>query len=228
MTFKKKKKGGDKRKVGLTKINQELDKFVNKTTSNIEELQKQLDGKVTTYYYSGEPSFSNLPTSEWEEREYSQHLGDLYYDKDTGYVYMFQQNNGLYSWKHMIDKDLTDALALANAAKDTADNKRRVFVIRPTPPYDNGDLWLNDKELLMAGLKKTGQILYFASPEMRDDKEVVMLAATNKPIIIKFASGRLREDKEIGLSAMKSNKNCYEFLGPNLKQDEDILAIKNG
>ena len=80
----------------------------------------------------------------------------------------------------------------------------------------------------MAGLKKTGHILYFASPEMRDDKEVVMLAATNKPIIIKFASGRLREDKEIGLSAMKSNKNCYEFLGPNLKQDEDILAIKNG
>lgn len=154
------KKAVEQSETGLTKINQELDKFVNKTTSNIKELQKQLDGKVTTYYYSGEPSFSNLPTSEWEESEYSQHLGDLYYDKDTGYVYMFQQNNGLYSWKHMIDKDLTDALALANAAKDTADNKRRVFVIRPIPPYDNGDLWLNDKELYVCQISKTKDETY--------------------------------------------------------------------
>ena len=81
---------------------------------------------------------------------------------------------------------------------------------------------------MLAGLKITGQILYFAAQDMRDDKEVVMEAVTNKPIIIKYASGRLREDKEIGMAAMKVNKNCYEFLGPNLKQDEDILAIKNG
>ena len=80
----------------------------------------------------------------------------------------------------------------------------------------------------MSGLKVTGQILYYAAPDMRDDKEVVEEAVKNKPIIIKYASGRLREDKEIGMTAMNVNKNCYEFLGTNLKQDEDILKIKNG
>ena len=86
---------------------------------------------------------------------------------------------------------------------------------------------LEDKELLMAGLKISGQILYFSAPDMRDDKEVVKEAVINKPIIIKYASNRLREDKEIGLAAMNVNKNCYEFLGPNLKKDEEILNIKN-
>ena len=86
---------------------------------------------------------------------------------------------------------------------------------------------LQDKELLLAGLKQSGQILYFASKEMRDDKEVVLEAVKNKPIIIKFASNRLREDKEIGITAMKTSKKCYEFLGENLKKDEDILAILN-
>ena len=50
--------------------------------------------------------------------------------------------------------------------------------------YARGNL-LKDKELLMSGLKITGQILYYSIPVMRDDKEVVKLAVENKPIIIK-------------------------------------------
>ena len=178
------KKAVEQSETGLTKINQELDKFVNKTTSNIEELQKQLDGKVTTYYYSGEPSFSSLPTSEWEESEYSQYLGDLYYDKETGYVYMFQEEDGVYSWKHIIDKDLTSALALANAAKDTADNKRRVFVTQPAPPYDNGDLWLNDKEIYVCQISK-------AKDEVYDENDFIIATKYTDDTLANQVNGEL-------------------------------------
>ena len=58
---------------------------------------------------------------------------------------------------------------------------------------------MQDKELLIAGLKVSGQILYYAEANMRDDEDVVLEAVKNKPIIIKYASLRLRENKKIGL-----------------------------
>ena len=75
----------------------------------------------------------------------------------------------------------------------------------------------------MAGLRNTGQILYFASPEMRDDKEVVLEAVKNKGIIVKYASTRLKNDFDVGFVAMAQNKKCYEFLGDDLKQNKQIL-----
>lgn len=60
----------------------------------------------------------------------------------------------VYSWQQIIDSDLTQALALANAASDTADSKRRVFIEPPTPPYDNGDLWLKNEEIYVCQISK--------------------------------------------------------------------------
>ena len=38
------------------------------------------------------------------------------------------------------------------------DGKRRIFVIQPTPPYDNGDLWIKDNEIYICQIsKKEGQ-----------------------------------------------------------------------
>lgn len=135
-----------------------LNNFVNVTYKEaISNLTNQIDGKINTYYYSGAPTLTTLPAKDWSVDDYIKHTGDLYYDKDTGYAYMFQVNNNVYSWEHIVDKDLTDALALANAAKDTADSKRRIFVVQPTPPYDNGDLWLNNEELYVCQIaKKSG------------------------------------------------------------------------
>ena len=132
-----------------------LNNFVNVTYKEaISNLTNQIDGKINTYYYSGAPTLTTLPAKDWSVDDYIKHTGDLYYDKDTGYAYMFQVNNNVYSWEHIVDKDLTDALALANAAKDTADSKRRIFVVQPTPPYDNGDLWLNNEELYVCQIAK--------------------------------------------------------------------------
>ena len=146
----------------LININAELENFMSSTIGSIDNLQSQIDGQIHTYYYSGVPTLENLPTSEWLETEYSNYVGDLYYDKDTGYAYRFFLDNETneYGWVRVTDDAVTEALALANAAKDTADNKRRVFLAPPLPPYDNGDLWLNDGEIYVCQISKLADETY--------------------------------------------------------------------
>lgn len=135
-------------KNGLNKVENELNGFVIATGKNLKELQDQVDGNITTWFYSGVPTDSNEPAKNWTtDNEKNNHLGDLYYDKDTGYAYRYSLDNDVYSWIKITDNDVTQALAIANSAKDTADSKRRVFVVQPTTPYDVGDLWIKDEEL---------------------------------------------------------------------------------
>ena len=140
---------------GLNKTNKTLEEFMASTLESIEEISKQVDGSITTWFYAGVPSLSNLPASEWTtETLKNDHLGDLYYDQDTGYAYRFALCDGEYKWIDVLDNDVAEALALANSAKDTADSKRRVFVAQPVPPYDNGDLWLNNMEIYVCQISK--------------------------------------------------------------------------
>lgn len=135
-------------KNGLNKVENELNGFVIATGKNLKELQDQVDGNITTWFYSGVPTDSNEPAKDWTtDNEKNNHLGDLYYDKGTGYAYRYSLDNDIYSWIKITDNDVTQALAIANSAKDTADSKRRVFVVQPTTPYDVGDLWIKNEEL---------------------------------------------------------------------------------
>ena len=129
----------------LTKTNTNLENYVKEVLEDISNLQDQVDGNISTWFFSGIPTLENSPAIDWiTEEDKANHLGDLYYDKDTGYAYRFSLENNVYSWLKLTDSDVTEALALANAAQDTADSKRRVFVTTPTPPYDVGDIWFKD------------------------------------------------------------------------------------
>ena len=146
---------------GINKTNAELENFMTSTLGTIENLQNQIDGNITTYFYSGVPTITNMPASEWvTDEEKNNHLGDLYYDQDTGYAYRFALCDGVYKWIEVLDSDVTEALALANAAQDTADSKRRVFVATPYPPYDNGDLWFNNQEIYICQISKAESETY--------------------------------------------------------------------
>lgn len=135
-------------KLGLNKVENELTNFANETTKNLEELQNQVDGNITTWFFNGVPTAEAYPSSEWTtENDKINHLGDLYYDQDTGYAYRWAYENNTYNWSKIVDADVVKALAVANAAQDTADKKRQIFVEQPTPPYDVGDLWIKDREL---------------------------------------------------------------------------------
>lgn len=119
--------------------------YADAVTGSLAGLQAQIDGQIESFFYDYEPSLQNKPASEWtstEERK--KHEGDLFYWKSTGYAYRFMQDGATWKWQMIQDNDISKALAQAEKAQDTADGKRRTFVIQPSPPYDIGDLWSQD------------------------------------------------------------------------------------
>lgn len=64
-----------------------------------------------------------------------------------------------WHWHEIADSDAVRALQNAAKAQDTADGKRRVFVVQPTPPYEIGDLWAqgdgDGKDILKCKTAKT-------------------------------------------------------------------------
>ena len=119
--------------------------YANTVTYSLSGLQAQIDGQIESFFYDYEPSLQNKPASEWtstEERK--KHEGDLFYWKSTGYAYRFMQDGATWKWQMIQDNDISKALAQAEKAQDTADGKRRTFVVQPSPPYDIGDSWSQD------------------------------------------------------------------------------------
>lgn len=109
----------------------------------IAELQSQIDGQLETWFYDHEPSLQNEPAVNWTTNEQRKdHEGDLFFWKSTGHSYRFLQDGAVWKWQIVQDTDISKALAAAEKAQDTADHKRRVFVVTPQPPYDIGDLWV--------------------------------------------------------------------------------------
>lgn len=119
--------------------------FVTELSKDLEAVKNQVDGSIETWFYDPVPTLQNIPAINWITTEDKNlHLGDLYYD-GNGKAYRFQMSGSNYAWQIITDSDITKALADAKAAQDTADGKRRVFVVAPTnaSEYDVGDLWVN-------------------------------------------------------------------------------------
>lgn len=124
--------------------------FAEQTTKDLEGLQDQIDGNITSWFYEGVPTLSNAPAKDWNTTDLkNNHLGDLYYDQNSGKAYRFQMNGSVYEWKLIADEDISKALSDAKDAQDTADAKRRVFfgTSTPTGEKDKGDLWTNGTDL---------------------------------------------------------------------------------
>lgn len=136
-------KGKDVNAIAKEKAETEVNNFISNTyTTDINNLQSQIDGQIETFFYDYEPTLQNIPASEWTANtERKKHEGDLFYWKSKGYAYRFMQDGATWKWQLVQDTDITLALAAAEKAQDTADHKRRVFVVQPEPPYDIGDLW---------------------------------------------------------------------------------------
>lgn len=97
-----------------------------------EDLQKQIDGAIETWFMTGVPTLQNAPANEWTtDDEKDKHIGDLYYDKTTGhgYRFMYDDEEEVYLWTILTDEDVTEALRLAAQAQETADGKRTVYSV---------------------------------------------------------------------------------------------------
>jgi hypothetical protein len=115
--------------------------------SDISNLQSQLDGSITSWFYPYIPTLYNSPASGWTTTDLlNQHLGDLFYNINapsgsTSNSYRFALTGSTYEWMPITDTNVAVALANAAKAQDTADSKRRIFIVQPYTPYDEGDMW---------------------------------------------------------------------------------------
>jgi hypothetical protein len=143
-------------------VGAELTAFATTVDGLLEGIQNQIDGTIATYFRDGEPTLINLPASDWTTVEdKSLHVGDLYYDRLTGYGYRFAYEDiddtpdlgVIYSWIRITDVDVVLALSNAAKAQDTADGKRAVFYKNTIPvgevgangnmvALETGDIWI--------------------------------------------------------------------------------------
>ena len=145
---------------------EDMAQTVTRFEGELSSLQSQIDGSITTWFEYGAPTYYNYPASQWTTADMrNAHLGDLYYDRYTGYCYRWQLSGSAYEWTRISDTDVTKALNDAAAAKDVADSKRRVFVSTPTPPYDIGDLWVQgaNGDILRCQTPRAAGGYYYAS-----------------------------------------------------------------
>ena len=90
-------------------------------TEQLAAMQDEIDGSISTWFEEGEPTLENEPAATWDEDdELPKHVGDLYYDTETGYCYRFQTGDAGFDWQLIRDTDVTKALADAAAAQATA------------------------------------------------------------------------------------------------------------
>lgn len=155
----------------LTKINQNTNEFVNVIVGTLENFEGLNDGQIATYFYNGVPSTETYPYTEWENGVLD-HINDLYYDMQTGKVYVFTADETEPSWVESSDTEKIRVLALANATVDTKDNKRIIFLETPTTPYNNGDLWLKDGVVYACQISK-------AETETYEDGDFIVSSSYN-------------------------------------------------
>lgn len=121
----------------------DLANYILSNDKAIEDLEKQIDGAIDTWYYAVDPTTSNEPAKDWTTEALKEsHLRDLYFNTSNGHTWRWAKDGSTYKWIQIQDADAIKALADAAEAQSTANVKRRVFVTTPTPPYDVGDLWV--------------------------------------------------------------------------------------
>lgn len=127
---------------------QNLDGLTTIVEENYETLQGQIDGSISTWFYSYEPSNDKDPEVNWTTVEIkNQHLGDLFYIVDNeekgGQCYRYAKIDNDYQWVLVEDVDVAKALSDAAAAQATANGKSTIYVgsSDPVSPRE-GDLWM--------------------------------------------------------------------------------------
>jgi hypothetical protein len=136
--------GQEKTLEELGKESLENKDFINNTLPGIlSEIQSQLDGQIEQFFETYDPTLTNAPAKDWTTNQMKEnHLGDLFYNTESGKVFRFIKNGSVYSWQVLQDSEVAQALALANDALALAKTKRRIFTSAPYTPYEVGDLWV--------------------------------------------------------------------------------------
>ena len=103
-----------------------LTDFINNTyTTDIGNIQNQIDGKIETFRQETDPS-----TAWTTAEDKKKHIGDLWYNTATNETFMY---NGA-GWSPV-------AGTVPDEVWGKIDSKCQIFTAQPKPPYNKGDLW---------------------------------------------------------------------------------------
>lgn len=206
---------------------------INNIQNGLDDLVDQIDSNIT--YYKGDyvPTLENEPASEWLTDELkNNHLGDLFYNTETGTAYRFVKDGVVYKWEEE-SNDVAEAIELAedaiskataaqntaNNAQSSANSKRRVFVTEPVPPYDVGDLWTDGDDIFVCKTAKTEGQLF-----SQDDWE----NATNYAEEIQTTNTKLNETISTLDGTTSTVANLQTTLNNDYLNSEQINAIVQG
>lgn len=125
--------------------------------TKISEIETGLDGKIESWFQTTDPS------TDWSTTEKAKHVGDMWYNATAHQLKRYGVSGSTYSWTTIEDATALSAYANAATAQDTADCKRRVFVVTPHPPYDIGDLWVDGTNIYRCSTAKASGGSYSSS-----------------------------------------------------------------
>lgn len=211
-------KAAQEAKVVATEIKTYIDGVL---PTELENLQKQIDGAIESYFYKYEPSFDNEPASLWDTDEKKEaHLNDTFTNLSDGRSWRWSKDGEEYKWVEITDTATVEALRKAGEAQDTADSKRRVFVDTPYTPYEIGDLWVQggSGDILRCSVSRTKEESYVDSDWIKASKY------TDDSALTTFIEGDYKKQLEELKTQIDSRaETWYQDTDPSLEWNTDEL-----
>lgn len=227
--------------------NLELRNFIDNTyTQEMLAMQAKLDGQVESFFFQQDPTLTNAPANGWTTTALKDsHLHDTYTNLNTGKSWLWSKSGSAYSWVPIANTATEKALLIAGQAKDTADGKRRTFMVTPYPPYDAGDLWTATDGELMKCIYARATGSYVASDWVKatkytDDSAVENMVVGGRNLLTKSKGLNIGsvpagvsasiENGMIKVVSTQGNNNAMwirldgALLTENLKVNDDIVV----
>lgn len=127
-----------------------LNKDIESINSAMNKMQAEIDGAIETWYLPGDPTAAGFEnpwkTEEGDTNEVREkHIGDLYFDTNTGKSYRYFKDGNTYKWQIISDEALSQAITDINNLRTDVDNKVKIFYGNETPVNPRtDDMWIKD------------------------------------------------------------------------------------
>lgn len=142
---------------GVSKLNERI----NGIDTLIEALQNEVDSVIETWYLPGNPTAQGFKNP-WDDDD-AYHIGDLYYDTDSGYSYRFLEKTAAsidppkpatYEWTQLSDNEFSAALEQIKTLQTTVDGKVSIYYGEAPASANVDDLWVDSEGNFYQYIKK--------------------------------------------------------------------------
>lgn len=132
--------------------------------------------------------------------------------------------------QQMLEKIKADSSAIMLASDELQNDPDFIAQAIPLCPF--ALMYAGEKaktyDNILASVKIFGNMLEYASQDLRDNKQIVLAAVKQNGCSIKFSSRRLRDDREIVLTAMRQDVRALMYVSDEPRNVYEIMleAVK--